>query len=58
MVEVVITGTDTIDNTSRYVPSIERVSSQFKTRNHIDLDEALKRTALWWQQLEEETGHD
>jgi nucleoside-diphosphate-sugar epimerase len=58
MAEVVITGTDTIDNTSRYVPSIARVSSQLKIRNHIDLDEALKRTALWWQQSEEETRYE
>jgi dTDP-glucose 4,6-dehydratase len=49
--EVVITGVDTIDNTSRYVPSIEKVSSQLKIKNHVSLDEALKRTALWCQQL-------
>jgi dTDP-glucose 4,6-dehydratase len=48
--EVVITGTDTIENTSRYVPSTEKVSSQLKIENHIDIDEAIKRTALWWEQ--------
>jgi hypothetical protein len=48
--EVVITGTDTIENTSRYVPSTEKVSSQLKIENHVDIDEAIKRTALWWEQ--------
>ena len=58
LVEVMITGTDTIENTSRYVPSVARVSSQLKIRNHVDLDEALKRTALWWKQSEEETKNE
>ena len=48
--EVVVTGVDTIENTTRYVPSIEKVSSQFKIENQIDIDEAIKRTALWWEQ--------
>lgn len=56
--EVVITGVDTIKNTSRYVPSIERVTSQLKIKNHINLDEAIKRTALWWRQSEEETRYE
>ncbi len=50
LAEVVITGVDTIENTTRYVPSIEKVSTQLKINNHINLDEAIKRTALWWQQ--------
>jgi len=53
--EVVIAGTDTVENTSRYVPSTEKVSSQLKMKNHIDMSEAIKRTALWWQQQGDET---
>ena len=49
--KIVVTGVDTIDNTSRYVPSIEKVSSQLKIKNRVSLDEALIRTALWCQQL-------
>lgn len=56
--EVVITGRDTIENTSRYLPSIEKVSSQLKIKNHVSLDDALKRTALWWRQSEEETRYE
>ena len=58
LAEVVITGVDTIENTTRYVPSIEKVRSQFKMKNHVDLDEAIKRTALWWLQLENETRYE
>lgn len=56
--KVVITGKDTIENTSRYLPSIEKISSQLKIKNHVGLDDALKRTALWWRQSEEETRYE
>jgi nucleoside-diphosphate-sugar epimerase len=56
LAEVVIEGLDTIENTTRYVPSIEKVNSQLKMENRIDLDEAIKRTALWWQQLGDVTN--
>ena len=51
LAEVVITGVDTIVNTTRYVPSIEKMDSQLKLKNQVDLDEAIQRTALWWQQM-------
>ena len=53
--DVVIRGVDTIENMTRYVPDIERVCSQLRIKNHVDLDEAIKRTALWWQQSGFET---
>ena len=56
--EVVITGKDTIENMSRYLPSIEKISTQFQIKNHIGIDDALKRTALWWRQSEEETRYE
>ncbi len=56
--KVVITGKDTIENTSRYLPSIEKISSQLKIKNYVGLDDALKRTALWWRQSEEETRYE
>lgn len=56
--KVVITGRDTIENMSRYLPSIEKISTQFQIKNHIGMDDALKRTALWWRQSEEETRYE
>ncbi len=56
--EVVIKGVDTIENTSRYVPSIEKVSSQFKLKNHVGLDEAVIRTAMWCRQLGDGTRYE
>ena len=53
--DVVIKGVDTTENMTRYVPSIERVCSQLRIKNHVDLDESIKRTALWWQQSGFET---
>ena len=51
LAKVEITGVDTIENTTRYVPSIEKMNSQLKLKNQVDLDEAIQRTALWWQQM-------
>ena len=53
--DVVIKGVDTTENMTWYVPSIERVCSQLRIKNHVDLDESIKRTALWWQQAGFET---
>ena len=54
LAKVEITGVDTIENTTRYVPSIEKMNSQLKLKNQVDLDEAIQRTALWWQQMGDE----
>ena len=49
--EVVITGTDTHENTTRYLPSINKITRELNVRNNVDLEQAIKRTASWWKQL-------
>ena len=49
-IEVVVNGVDTVENTTRYVPSIEKITSKLEQKNYVDLDEAIKRTASWWRQ--------
>lgn len=54
LAKVEITGVDTKENTTRYVPSIKKIGYQLKLENKVDLDEAIQRTALWWQQMGDE----
>jgi dTDP-glucose 4,6-dehydratase len=51
LAEVVITGVDTIENTTRYVPSTKKINEELNIRNNVDLEQAIRRTASWWKQL-------
>ena len=51
---IVIRGTDSRDNVSRYVPSVERLRSEIGVRQTVSLSEALSRTNNWLR----ETGHE
>ena len=51
-VEVVVSGIDTTENMTRYVPSVKKIESQLAVKNHVDLDESIRRTASWWKQSE------
>lgn len=51
---IVIRGTDSKDNVSRYVPSVERMRSEIGARQTVSLSEALTRTNNWLK----ETGQE
>lgn len=51
-IQVVVSGIDTTENLTRYVPSVKKIESQLAVKNHVDLDESIRRTASWWKQSE------
>ena len=49
-----VKGTDTIENVSRYVPSIRKITDELNVKNYVNLEEAIRRTSLWSVQSMEE----
>jgi nucleoside-diphosphate-sugar epimerase len=50
---VVVRGVDTTGNVSRYIPSIHRITSELSVKNRVGLEESIKRTAEWSEQVKE-----
>ena len=46
-VELEVLGVDTPDTVSRYVPSIDKISTQFGLTNQVSLDLAIRKTESW-----------
>lgn len=42
-----VRGNDTIDNVSRYIPSISKITGELNVKNYVNLEEAIRRTSLW-----------
>jgi nucleoside-diphosphate-sugar epimerase len=57
LAQVVVKGNDTLENVSRYVPSIQKISEDLKFENHVELNDAIARTATWWKQLKGVNEH-
>ena len=49
-VELEVLGVDTLENVSRYVPSIEKMKNEFGVTNHVALDSAIRKTESWLRQ--------
>ena len=49
-----VKGIDTIENVSRYVPSIRKITDDLNVKNNVNLEEAIRRTSLWSVQSIEE----
>lgn len=46
-VELEVLGVDNSENVNRYVPSIVKINKEFGNFNHVELDDAIKRTESW-----------
>lgn len=42
-----VRGHDTMENVSRYVPSISKIKDELNVKNYVNLEEAIRRTSLW-----------
>jgi dTDP-glucose 4,6-dehydratase len=51
-----VRGTDTIENVSRYVPSIHKITRELNVKNFVNLEEAIRRTSIWSVQSMKETN--
>jgi dTDP-glucose 4,6-dehydratase len=49
-----VQGTDTIENVTRYVPSVRKIVDELNVKNYVNLEEAIRRTSLWSVQSIEE----